>query len=189
MAMQGAPKLDVAPWRVPPPHTLEMQAAPEQSSVTAVALDALDNAATRTAANYWRMLRGSRGLPARSALSPKDMRALLRNIVLLRVIDGGADYEYRIVGDDFVWAYGLRFRGMRLTQIERADPGHGARMRELYEHVRVTAEPLGLQGWIGRDRPNSLFVYYESVLLPFADDGRTVDHVLVCAFHVPKAPE
>ncbi|HXC54703.1 MAG TPA: PAS domain-containing protein [Rhizomicrobium sp.] len=172
-----------------PPHSLEMQPAPERSSVTAVPLEALDNAVTRAAAGYWRMLRGARNLPARAQLSPRDMRAILRHVVLLRIIDGGRDYEYRIVGERFAWAYGVQFKGRHLSQVEAAAPEHGARMRELYEHVRNSAQPLAIQGWIGREVADSRFVYYESVLLPFADDGACVDHILVTSFHVPRAPE
>src|SRR6201995_3843731 len=158
------------------PQTFEHQPAPEQSTSCVIAPDEVENATGQTAYAYWRMLRGSRKMPARSELSPRDMKGILRNVVLLRVIDGGADYEYRIVGESFVWAYGVQFRDMRLTQIEAAAPEHGARMRELYEHVRLSAEPLAFRGWVGRDVPETRFVYYESILLPFADDGATVDH-------------
>ncbi len=166
-------------------HTVQ----PERSMYHVVSLDEIENAVTRTALNYWRMLRGGRKMPARSELSPRDMRAILHNVVLIRVIDGGRDYEYRIVGGVFAWAYDLNFQGMYLTQIEEAAPEHGARMRKLYEHVRAGAEPLGLHGWVGRDVEDSPFVYYESGVLPFGDDGATVDHLLVASFHVPRAPD
>ena len=78
---------------------------------------------------------------------------------------------------------------MRLSRVEAAAPEHGAQMRGLYEHVRESAEPLAIQGWVGREIRDSRFVYYESVLLPFADDGTTVDHILVASFYVPKAPD
>lgn len=162
---------------------------PEQSTVSVVSLDEIENAVTRTAANYWRMLRRGRNLPSRAELSPRDMRAILHNVVLIRVVDGGRDYEYRIVGGVFAWAYGVNFQGMHLSQIEKSAPEHAARMRLMYEHVRERAEPLGLQGWVGREVASSPFVYYESVVLPFGDDGVTVDHLLVTSFHVPKAPE
>jgi len=170
------------------PQTFEHQPAPEQSTSCVIAPDAVENATGRAAYAYWRMLRGDRKLPARSELSPRDMKGILRNVVLLRVIDGGRDYEYRIVGESFVWAYGVQFRDKRLTQIEAAAPEHGARMRELYEHVRLSAEPLAFRGWVGRDVPDSRFVYYESILLPFADDGESVDHILVVSIYVPRAP-
>ncbi len=162
---------------------------PERSVATVVPLDEIENAVTRTALNYWRMLRGGRKMPARSELSPRDMRAILHNVVLIRVIDGGRDYEYRIVGGVFAWAYGLNFQGMFLSQIEKSAPEHGARMRLMYEHVRASGEPLGLLGWVGREVIGCPFVYYESVVLPFGDDGTTVDHLLVTSFHVPKAPD
>ena len=60
-------------------------------------------------------------------------------------------------------------------------------MRGMYEHVRVNAEPLAFQGWVGRDYPATKFVYYETVVLPLGEDGTTVDHLLVTSFYVPKA--
>lgn len=104
--------------------------------VSVIAPEEIDNAIGRTAYSYWRMLRGTRRLPARGELSPRDMRGILPNVVLLRVIDGGLDYEYRIVGALFVQAYGAQFRDMRLSQVEAVAPEHGARMRRMYEHVR-----------------------------------------------------
>src|SRR5262249_9799318 len=103
------------------------------------------------------------------------------------VMEDGRDYEYRLVGDMFAWAYGTNFRGLHLSQIEQAAPEHGARMRQMYERVRAAAEPLAIQGWVGRDVPQSRFVYYETVLLPLGEDGETVDHILVTSFYVPKA--
>ncbi|MBL6852836.1 MAG: PAS domain-containing protein [Alphaproteobacteria bacterium] len=163
------------------------QPAPDRSSVKPVTLDQLENGLTQTAAHYWRMLRGERNLPSRNQLQPRDMRAILRNIVLLRVVDGGRDYEYRIVGDMFRWAYGVDFTGKFLSDVEAAAPEHGSRMRGLYEHVRAAARPVAIQGWVGREIENARFVYYETVLLPLGEDGETVDHILVTSFHVPRA--
>lgn len=162
---------------------------PERSTANIVALDAIENAVTKAAVTHWQALRRDRKLPARSELSPRELRAILPSVVLIRVIDGGRDYEYRIVGGIFAWAYGVDFQGMRLSQIERVTPAHAGRMRELYEYVRGRAEPLGFQGWVGRDQTDLPFVYYESVVLPFGDDGVTVDHLLVASLHVPKAPK
>jgi len=166
---------------------LTPQAAPDRSSVKQIKLDELENGLTTTASHYWRMLRGERNLPSRNQLAPREMRAILRNVVLLRVIDGGRDYEYRIVGDMFVWAYDTQIQGKHLSDVDAAAPEHAGRMRGMYEHVRATAQPLAIQGWVGREVPNAKFVYYETVLLPIGDDGQTVDHILVTSFYVPKA--
>jgi len=170
-------------------RSLEPQRAPDASSLYVASLDELDNATVRTGANYWRMLRAGRKLPARRDLSPKEMRAILRHVLLLKVIDGGKDYEYRITGDAHVEAYGLNFNNMRLTMIEAASPDFGKMMRGLYEHVRVTADPFAVRGWIGREFGDARFVYFESVFLPFGDDGETVDHIACVSVYVPKAPD
>src|SRR3569832_745516 len=161
---------------------------PDKSSTKIIALDDLENGLTKTAALYWRMLRGDRNLPPRSWLAPRDMRAILRNVLLLKVLDAGKDYEYRITGDAHVEAYGLNFNNMRLTMIEAASPDFGKMMRGLYEHVRVTADPFAVRGWIGREFGDARYVYFESVFLPFGDDGETVDHIACVSVCVPTAP-
>ena len=45
------------------PRGLTPQPAPGKSSVRQITLDELENGLTRTAAHYWRMLRGERNLP------------------------------------------------------------------------------------------------------------------------------
>ncbi len=170
-------------------QTFEHQQAPERSTTLVIAPEDIENAVGRAAYAYWRMLKNGRKMPPSAALSPRDMKGMLRNVVLLRVIDGGADYEYRIVGDLFVWAYGAQFRDLRLSQIEAAAPEHGDSMRQLYEYVRMTAAPLAFRGWIGREDARSRFVYHESVLLPLAQDGETVDHILIASFYVPRAAD
>ncbi|HUO88767.1 MAG TPA: PAS domain-containing protein [Rhizomicrobium sp.] len=169
--------------------SLEPQRAPDRSSLYAASLDELDNPAVRTGASYWRMLKGARKIPARSELSPRDMRAILKHVLLLRVIDGGADYEYRIVGDVHVQAYGMQFQGSRLSTLEARAKGLGNMLRGLYEHVRVTAEPFAVRGWIGREVKDARFVYFESAFLPLGDDGLTVDHIACVSVYVPRAPD
>ena len=168
---------------------LEPQQAPEVSSVHVLSLDELENAAVRTGVSYWRALRADRNIPPRSLLSPRDIAGILKNIVLVRVVDGGKDYEFRIVGDAHVQGYGLDFNRMRSSDIERIAPEHGAMMRALYEHVRNTGLPLAFRGWVGRDVRDSLFVYHESAFLPLGEDGATVDHILVVSIYVPKIPD
>ena len=174
---------------MPIARAIEPQRAPDASSTHVIALDAIENDVVRTGVNYWRMLRGERKLPARSHISPREMRGILRNIVLLKVIDGGKDYEYRITGDAQVQAYGFAFRDMRISHITAAAPDLGKMMHGLYEHVRTTAEPFAVRGWVGREVRDARFVYYESAFLPLGDDGETVDHIVVVSIYVPKAAE
>ena len=161
--------------------------APDKSSVQILSLDELESSPVRVGVNYWRGLRAERKFPARSQLMPRDLSGILRNIVLLRVLDGGRDYQYRIVGDAHVHNYGVNFKNMLSSDIEREAPEHGRLMRTVYEHVRNAQAPLAVRGWIRREILNARFVYHESAFLPFGEDETAVDHILVVSFYVPKA--
>ncbi|HEY0104792.1 MAG TPA: PAS domain-containing protein [Rhizomicrobium sp.] len=167
----------------------EPQDAPDSSSVYVVSLDRLEHAALRTAVSYWRSLRGGRRFPSRSQLSPRDMAAILRHVVLLKVLDGGADYEYRIAGDAHVQAFSIPFKGLRLGEVSVRAPVIGRVLKGLYEHVRSTGEAFGTRGWVDKELPATRFVYYESALLPLGEDDETVDHILIVSIYVPKAPD
>jgi hypothetical protein len=159
---------------------------PKKSSIHIVAPEALDCEPVSAAVRYWNRLRGTRRYPARKELAPREMTAFLRNIVLLRVLDGGDDFEFRIVGDAHVQAQGLNFKGMRLKELESSTPNHERYTRATYEHVRITAEPLALRGWIGRDVPQSTYCYYETAFLPLGTRD-AVDHILVVTSYTPPA--
>jgi hypothetical protein len=156
---------------------------PEASTVEIVAYDTLDSAPVSAAVAYWNALRGSRPLPTRAELDPAKMAKFLRNIVLVRVLDGGADYEYRVVGDAHVQAQGYNFRHKRLKELEATRVDFST--RATYEHLRTTALPFAVRGWIGRHVPKSRFAYHESAFLPLGAD-RVVDHLLIVSTYVPR---
>lgn len=159
---------------------------PKESSVHIMPPHALDSEPVSFAVRHWETLRGSRRYPTRDEILPRDMAGVLRHVVLIRVLDVGDDFEYRIVGDAHVQAHGSNFVGMRLKEIEKAHPGFDPNTRATYEFVRFTGEPLAIRGWIGRDVPESKFCYYETVFLPLGTkDG--VDHLLTVTSYVPRA--
>lgn len=156
-----------------------------ESSIELVSPDSLDSKPVSLAVCYWENLRGGRNFPARTDITPRGMAPFLRNIVLIRVVDGGRDYEYRIVGDACVQAFGLNFRGARLTEVEAAEANYGLATRAAYEHVRTMGRPFALRGWVAPSIP-SFFSYHETAFLPFGDNG-TVDHILAASSFTPRA--
>jgi hypothetical protein len=169
-------------FHLPPGHP----DAPKESSVHIVAAELLDSVPVSAALHYWKSLKGVRRFPAREELTPRRMAPFLRNIVLLRIIDDGADYEYRIVGDAHVQAQGLNFQGMRLSEVEAIAPEPGKLSRATYGHVRVTREPFAVRGWVGRDVPASKYCYYETAFLPLGKND-VMDHILVATSYAPRA--
>jgi hypothetical protein len=157
--------------------------APDSSSIEIVSADALDSGPVSTGVQYWNALKGDRVFPSRNELVPAKMSKFLRNIVLVRVIDDGTDYEYRVVGDAHVQAQGYNFRHMRLKEIEakRID----FTTRATYAHVRTTGLPFAVRGWVGRHVPQSRYAYHESAFLPLGENG-VVDHLLIVSTYVPR---
>jgi hypothetical protein len=168
-------------------QTAAPQRAPERSSVEVIGLDSLDHALVRAGAACWQALKAGRKMPARSELNPRVMMGFLRNIVLMRVLDGGADYDYRITGDAHVQAYGKTFKDARLSDLAAESPELTRMMKSVFDHVRTTGTPFAARGWAGREFKDSRFAYYESCFLPLAEDGATVDHILVVSIYMPKA--
>ena len=159
---------------------------PEASSVHIVAPEALDSTSVSQAVRYWMSLKGARKFPSRQDMALRDMTPFLRNVVLIRVIDKGADFEYRIAGDAHVQAHGLNFQGMRVSQVEALAPEQGKKTRATYEYVRLLGEPFAVRGWVGRDVPEAKFCYYETAFLPLGINGE-VDHILVVTAYAPRA--
>ena len=148
--------------------------------------DEIDNPILLQGAAYWHDLRGYRDFPARSDVTPRGLAGLLRYTTLLRVIDGGKDYEYRIVGDAYVMAHGVSFQGKRWSDTGTISPGYHAMIKHTYDRVVRKGEPLATRGWIERGGRATELIYSEYLFLPLGSDGTTVDHLLVFAVYIPR---
>ncbi|HKQ45767.1 MAG TPA: hypothetical protein VJS47_10265 [Rhizomicrobium sp.] len=149
---------------------------PDQSSGEIVAFSELEAQAPLDAIARWQSLRGK----GRFADRPDAVMALVAdNTLLVGVIGGGEDYEYRHVGQALVAGFGMDFSGQRLSEIEANAPRFGIGLRMLYEMVRSSGEMLCYRGWAGADMPGAQFLYYESAILPFGRDQERVDHIMV----------
>ena len=158
--------------------------APEKSSHR-IALTEIDSTILLQGAAYWRGLCRERKFPARKDVTPRGLGALLRYTELLRVIDGGKDYEYRIVGDAYVLAHGISFQGMRWSETKKLSPDSHAMIKSTYDRVVRKGEPVARRGWIERGGKNSELIYSEYLFLPLGEDDKVADHILVFAVYVP----
>jgi hypothetical protein len=163
-------------------HAASDPASPATATVAEITLDQLHSRPVRDGAAYWQGLKGARAYPAREDISPRQMRAFLRYTTLIRALDDGADFEYRIVGDAHVAAYGFHIKGLKLSAMDHLVPGHAPRLAHIYYTARKRAAPLALRGWAMRG--TSLF-FHESVFLPLGPDTGTVDHILNITDYTP----
>jgi hypothetical protein len=135
---------------------------------------------------YWRSLCSQTRFPARADLTLRGMARVLPHSVIIEVLDRGADYEYRYVGDIQRQAFNTDFKGVRVTQIEAIAPKLGGVLRAAYERVRSTGDPFITRGRIEHDMPGGKFLYHETAFLPLGTDGCTVDHLLIVGVQVPE---
>jgi len=160
---------------------------PEFSSGRILTIDEIESAVLREIAAYWFSLRGARLFPSRSDIAPKDLRRLLPHVTVLRVVDDGADYEYRIMGDVQVHAIGKSFSGLKLSDVAREFPKFGEGLKLLLDGTRSARQPFGHRCWIGRDQPEVRFGYKEGAFLPLGPADDTVDHILMASVIVPRS--
>jgi hypothetical protein len=132
----------------------------------------------------WCRLKGELKFPPRSAVTPRLLKPLLRDTALVRVIDGGEDYEYRIVGDAYVVAHGRSAQGKLWSELGKTSAGFKKFVRPVYDRIVQSGEPVATVGWIERSGNSSGHVYCECIYLPLGDQAVGVDHILAFAAYI-----
>ena len=142
----------------------------------------IQSAQLRKAFDLWTKLKGPRPFPARNEISPRDLADFLRNIVLVRVLDAGNEFQFRIVGDAIVLAQGQSFQGLTTAEIELRLPGYGRMVKRAYQRIYAERKPLLLRGWFEHASTKRAF-FNETLGLPLGPDADTIDHILVVAVY------
>lgn len=119
---------------------------------------------------FWRTkFRGSL-LPRRDQFEPHELMHHLGNLIVLEVENERRDLRYRLVGTDIVECVGRDVTGQLIGEAydERA-----VRVVNYLAENKIPGRIFGRVDW--QDKP---FMHYETLLLPLADDGHTVDRML-----------
>jgi hypothetical protein len=136
--------------------------------------------------DYWRTLRRERKYPSRADVNPRGLGRLLRNTMLIGVIGGGKDYEFRVVGDAPVVALGNNFQGRHLSELDHIGNMRGETCRRLYGAVVKSGEPRAIRGCMASNLRMQIPIQCEGVFLPLGPDESTVNYILgftVCLSH------
>ena len=147
---------------------------PDSASMT-IGLDEVESPVVRMGIGYWRRLCDGRPYPRRDAISPRDIRGVLRDTLLIRALPD--DYEFRIVGDAHAMAYGFSMLGRKLGEMAKLAAAHRLALKRVYDRVVEKGEAFAYRGWVtrgGRDIPK---ISSESVFLPLGE--QSVDHILI----------
>ncbi len=124
---------------------------------------------------YWKSKCQGDRLPPRAAFDPADVRDLLAYVCLVDVVPDARRYVYRLVG-----TYDVRVRGHDPTGKSVAEGFLGPSLDNVlgcYDTVVRTHRPhLDDEKYV---TPGGRYVDDETRFLPFAEDGVTVNKILV----------
>lgn len=151
---------------------------PPSTRVESIALDQLNGPNVRWGLQYWERLRGTRQWPSRGDIKPREFALLLSHVSLFKVLDGGADFEIRVIGDCVAKRHRMPLLRRRVSEIESAYPNEAQRLRSQHYCVVETGSAQAWRMVTGQDAREVTFSSAEIVRMPLSDDGSAVDHVL-----------
>jgi len=141
--------------------------------------------ALKTLFAYWLAKSAGRIGPSRDDINPTDIPAILPNIHMHDVLDGGRAFRARLIGTQIVAAIGDDQTNRIFTESENDLVGARvfAAMSAVVTHkrpIRGTARHAAA--------PRLDFLSAESVFLPLSSDGQKVNKLLACTiFSQPQS--
>lgn len=125
-------------------------------------------------------------MPSRCGFAPRAIGHLLAYVSLVRVLPEHDDYEFRIIGNAHVQAYGTYDQGKCLSDVAKKAPGYGRALKESLDAVVKSRKPIAYSGVVGCDVGEARFVAFESLFLPLGEYENAVDHIVTAAVYVPR---
>jgi hypothetical protein len=144
----------------------------------AVELSNLKSQICRNALQVWNELRGDGVFPQRDQVTPRRLAPFLRSVTLYELVNGGEDFQRRVMGDATARIFGVSPVGNR-ANLNTMSAGMGDVVCRLNIAVAKRRAPLALRGWLKRAEGD--LVFHETVLLPLGSKGGEVSHILAVA--------
>jgi hypothetical protein len=135
-------------------------------------------------AAYWNKLRGERSYPFRHEVRARDIAGLLPYVSIIRVVDGGTDFEHRIIGDVMVRAFDVPLQNRRMSDVAKEAPTYPAYCWPPFRRVIETGQPVAWRFCAGRGDTSVVISAGEIALLPLGRSPEGVDHMLGFGTHV-----
>jgi hypothetical protein len=126
---------------------------------------------------YWLSARRDRRFPARADLDPLQMRGVLGNLSLTEVHRAPLRFRLRLVGTNQVARLGFDPTGLWVD--EMPTPEYARLLVDRMELIVQRQSPLIVRN---RQLMDSRWYDYETLWLPLAADGETIDMLVACQF-------
>jgi hypothetical protein len=125
-------------------------------------------------AAYWRGKCAGKALPSRTSIDPSEIVSHLPWIFMVDVLEGGAEYRYRLLGTSIVSANYRDATGKSFRDLYGAGSAKLAGARLGFDQALTSGAPAYTHGrafW----RPDWAFDHFESAFFPLSSDGRSID--------------
>ena len=127
--------------------------------------------------NYWLSIRGSRAMPSRKDIAPASLKAQLPELLLADVIDGGADFRYRLIGTNLTQFFPFDPSGKLMSEaLARFGQESVERTIGSYRNVAERRVPMRITGsgsFYGQEPK-----LFDAWLAPLSDDDQTTNMIL-----------
>ena len=118
----------------------------------------------------WRAKCREDALPARRDFDPLEMRDALGWLFIAQTEPDIDDFRYTLIGTEITEQVGRDNTGQTVGEV------FGPAGLDLYRQIRDSRKPVRVSGvvdWLDQDHKS-----YETLVLPLADDGHTVDRFI-----------
>ncbi len=135
----------------------------------------LEQAQLQFLLTYWQGLRDGAGRVPVGSIDALNMRPALGYVMLLDVLDGGADFRYRLYGSVIAQHSNFDMTGRRLSEL-KPEQGVGAFFQVVYRAVLARPEPIYTEH---APPPTIRVKLWYRLILPLFDDNGVVCRLLV----------
>jgi hypothetical protein len=146
----------------------------------AVALSEIEHPLVRKAYDLWNEQRGGRKFATPESMPPRLMSTFLRNIMLIGVIENGEDFEFRIMGDGALVAFGQSFQGMHIKDLNELEPGFGDVIKQACGYLVSTRTFLAVKGKLTRSDVD--WDTHDGIFLPLGPESDVTQILYVGGF-------
>jgi hypothetical protein len=122
----------------------------------------------------WQARRRGDRLPGRADFDPLVLKPWLGHLNLVDVVDGGADFIYRVYGTAVTATWGVE---MQSRSVHSFPPWVVPHALQRYREAVGLCRPIYSVDVVSRKEPPRLI--WERLILPLASDGTTIDKLLV----------
>jgi len=119
-------------------------------------------------AALWRSKAGPQGLPQRGDFAMQELLPFLGNILIMDVIDGGADFSYRLIGTAIVAASNRDVTGQKVSDLA-FEVGTDV-VLNVYQQMLAHQEGSFWAGQVAWAK-NKMWKPFEAFAAPLAKDG------------------